>query len=69
MSQTTPAPETAVRETLPDPDAGTVGDAGCVDYPASFFEQVRDEPGGLNYRFCFRDGMLSDKQIIREPTS
>ncbi|MCO8274093.1 histidine kinase [Actinoplanes sp. TRM 88003] len=64
------APEHAVRETLPDPDAGTpAADAACVDYQASIFDQVRGEDGELRYRFCFRDGMLSDKQIIREPTS
>jgi hypothetical protein len=39
-----------------------------VDYQASIFDQVRDETGELSYRFCFRDGMLVDKQIIREPT-
>lgn len=63
------APEPSVREDLPDPGAGTTADGGCVDYQASIFDQVRDETGELSYRFCFRDGMLVDKQIIREPTS
>ncbi|WP_051798863.1 sensor histidine kinase [Catenuloplanes japonicus] len=62
-------PEQQVRDRLPDPEAaetGTVGGrdvpgATCVDYRASVLEQVGQDTE-LLYRFCFRDGMLVDKQ-------
>ncbi|MBM2614989.1 hypothetical protein JIG36_05380 [Actinoplanes sp. LDG1-06] len=61
--------EREVREMLPDADAADtvdeVTDADCLDYTASLMDQVRDETGDVSYRFCFRDGMLVDKQIIR----
>ncbi|MDY7088062.1 MAG: histidine kinase [Actinomycetota bacterium] len=63
------ASENEVRETLPDAEIATATPEGCLDYPASLTEQLREESGSLNYRFCFRDGKLADKQIIRgEPS-
>ncbi|GAB2602206.1 hypothetical protein Aab01nite_62860 [Paractinoplanes abujensis] len=63
------APEAEVRDMLPDPEAATETTGGCLDYPASLTEQLREESGELSYRFCFRDGKLADKQIIRgEPS-
>ncbi|MBL7253006.1 sensor histidine kinase [Paractinoplanes lichenicola] len=63
------APEAEVREMLPDPEAATETKDGCVEYPASLTEQLREESGELSYRFCFTDGKLADKQIIRgEPS-
>ncbi|MFI5933905.1 sensor histidine kinase [Actinoplanes sp. NPDC051494] len=69
--------EDEARDSLPDPDAATVGAVGggpapagatCVDYPGSFVEQLRDpHPGDLHYRFCFARGVLAAKQIFYEP--
>ncbi|WP_433528419.1 sensor histidine kinase [Micromonospora sp. CA-263727] len=69
-------PEDEVRALLPDADAAitdvtggrTVPDATCVDYPASILDQVGPDSGaGRNiYRFCFRDGILIDKQEIQD---
>ena len=71
------AREDAVRDSLPDPEAATVGAAGggpapagatCIDYQGSFLAQLRDEnPGDLHYRFCFAGGVLVAKQIFHEP--
>ncbi|WP_165521784.1 sensor histidine kinase [Micromonospora zingiberis] len=68
--------EEDVRALLPDADSavtGTVGgqtvpDATCVDYPASILDQVGPDPDGGQkmYRFCFRDGVLVDKQEFQE---
>ncbi|BEL06108.1 hypothetical protein Q0Z83_042990 [Actinoplanes sichuanensis] len=56
-------PETEVRAMLPEPDeTGTKVPAGCVDYPAALLDQLRTESGEMIYRFCFRDGVLVDKQ-------
>ncbi|MDG4831553.1 histidine kinase [Solwaraspora sp. WMMD1047] len=59
-----------VRALLPDDGgiSGAVGgvvapDASCVDYRASLAEQLAVETGqDLIFRFCFRDGVLVDKQ-------
>ncbi|WP_203858293.1 sensor histidine kinase [Plantactinospora mayteni] len=69
-------PEDEVRALLPDADAAVTGvtggrpvpDATCVDYPASILDQVGPDPGAGRdiYRFCFRDGILIDKQEIHE---
>ncbi|GAA2686967.1 sensor histidine kinase [Actinoplanes palleronii] len=63
-------PEREVRALLPDPDAGvtdadggrSVPGATCVDYQASLLDQLATDTGNLYYRFCFRDGVLVDKQ-------
>jgi signal transduction histidine kinase len=56
--------ETAVRALLPDADAAVAGaPGGCVDYPAALLDQLRTDSGEMIYRFCFRDGILVDKQI------
>jgi signal transduction histidine kinase len=56
-------PETAVRTLLPDADVADPGaPVGCVDYPAALLDQLRAESGEMIYRFCFRDGVLVDKQ-------
>lgn len=65
-------PEDAVRELLPDPEAGTtttIDGATCIDYESSFLAQLRDEhDADLYYRFCFTNGILSTKQTHHEPT-
>ncbi|GIF42671.1 sensor histidine kinase [Actinoplanes xinjiangensis] len=61
-------PEAAVRAELPDTDAAVAGaPTGCVDYPAALLDQLGSESGEMIYRFCFRDGVLVDKQT-REGT-
>lgn len=66
-------PEAEVRAQLPDPEAAQtsatglpVPGEGCIDYQASLLEIMRDSPGSTVYRFCFRDGVLADKQALRE---
>jgi signal transduction histidine kinase len=69
--------EIDVRDSLPDPEAATVGTTGggaapvgttCIDYQASLIAQLNDEhPGDLHYRFCFADGVLAAKQAFYEP--
>jgi signal transduction histidine kinase len=60
-------PEDTVRAMLPEPDETRTGTpAGCVDYPAALLDQLRTEADGMIYRFCFRDGVLADKQIREE---
>ena len=69
--------EDAVRDSLPDPEAATVGAVGagpapagatCIDYQGSFLAQLDDEnPGDLHYRFCFAGGVLVAKQVFHEP--
>ncbi|MET0494504.1 MAG: histidine kinase [Actinoplanes sp.] len=71
--------EDAVRDSLPDPEAATVGAVGggpapagatCLDYQGSFIAQLSDEnPGDLHYRFCFAGGVLVAKQVFYEPTA
>ncbi|MFC4068926.1 sensor histidine kinase [Actinoplanes subglobosus] len=64
--------EKSVRERLPDAEAATTGVPGgravpgatCVDYQASLLDQLGAETGEMIYRFCFRDGVLVDKQAI-----
>ncbi|GIE76355.1 two-component sensor histidine kinase [Actinoplanes philippinensis] len=57
-------PETDVRAKLPPPDEAATGvPDGCADYPAALLEQLRTESDEMIYRFCFRDGVLVDKQV------
>jgi len=68
--------EKDVRDSLPDPEAATVGatDGGatpagttCIDYQGSLIAQLGDEhPGDLHYRFCFAGGVLAAKQVFYE---
>ncbi|RIV38041.1 sensor histidine kinase [Micromonospora radicis] len=67
-------PEPEVRALLPDADAATVGVGGgravpgatCVDYEASLLDEGGPGTGRTIYRFCFRDGVLVDKQAFQE---
>ncbi|WP_433789105.1 sensor histidine kinase [Actinoplanes sp. CA-252034] len=64
--------ERAVRDLLPDPDAASTATPGgravpgavCVDYQAALLDQVGTDTGEMIYRFCFRDGVLVDKQAF-----
>jgi signal transduction histidine kinase len=63
-------PEHEVRALLPDTEnAATDVEGGrpvpgavCVDYQAPLFDQLSTASGELFRRFCFRDGVLVDKQ-------
>ncbi len=58
-----------MRDLLPDAETATTtrsGGATCLDYPGSIREQLRTETGEKIYRFCFRDGVLVDKQAFEE---
>ncbi|MER5458608.1 histidine kinase [Micromonospora sp. NPDC002389] len=72
-------PEAEVRERLPDPDAAVTGAVGgrdvpgavCLDYQASILDRHDTDVdlGQTLYRFCFRDGVLVDKQTFQEQPS
>jgi signal transduction histidine kinase len=65
-------PEHEVRARLPDAAKAVTGAAGgrpvagatCVDYDAPLLDQIASETGSRYYRFCFRGGVLVDKQTI-----
>jgi signal transduction histidine kinase len=59
-------PEPGVRAMLPEPDDTLDTPAGCADYPAALLDQLRTDAGEMIYRFCFRDGVLVDKQKREE---
>ncbi|TBL40317.1 hypothetical protein EYA84_07180 [Verrucosispora sp. SN26_14.1] len=71
--------EAEVRDLLPDADVAVaevvggrdVPGAVCVDYHASILDRHDTDAdlGQTLYRFCFRDGVLVDKQIFQEQPS